>query len=60
MNVSNCCGAEVKTEYQSDFPHVYDDEYNLRTPIPICGKCGKVLTNQKENGHAAAKNTDSE
>lgn len=43
MTVSDCCGAPTKVEYQSDHPHVYDDQYDFKFVILRCTICGKVI-----------------
>ncbi|MGG1658216.1 hypothetical protein [Brevibacillus sp. NRS-1366] len=43
MNVSHCCGASTVMVTRSDHPHIYDDMYDLRVPVLVCTKCGKVL-----------------
>ena len=42
MTISQCCGESTKMEYRPDLPHVYDDEYDLRVPVYIYTKCGKI------------------
>lgn len=43
MNVSDCCGAETIVEKRSDYPHVYDDEYDLIINLIICTQCKKIV-----------------
>ncbi|WP_019122851.1 hypothetical protein [Brevibacillus massiliensis] len=43
MNVSDCCGAATKVEHRPDHPFFYDDLYDLKIPVLVCTKCGKVL-----------------
>lgn len=56
MALSDCCGAATKAEYRPDHPNVYDDPYDLKIPVLVCTKCGKVadfnsieLREDKEN-----------
>ncbi|MBP1933834.1 hypothetical protein J2Z37_003847 [Ammoniphilus resinae] len=43
MILSHCCGAPTHMTYLSDDPFVYDDVYDLQTPVPVCLKCKQVI-----------------
>ena len=40
--ISNCCFAQLKTEFREELYHGCDDDYELIIPFLVCSKCRKV------------------